>query len=178
MPHIHTEHGQHDHTASGFIIRLDGPQPALMFHMHKKLGKYMQFGGHIELNETPWQTIAHELQEESGYELSQLEIMQPPHSLTSLHEAVIHPVPVAHNTHKFLDEGHFHTDLGYVLVTSEPPRHSVEEGESTDIRLFTYDEIKVLSVDKIHENVREISLYILEVVLKEWERIPASDFKL
>lgn len=77
MAHIHTEPGQHDHTASGFIVRTDTPEPTLILHRHKKTGKYMQFGGHIELDETPWQAVRHELMEESGYDLSDLQILQP-----------------------------------------------------------------------------------------------------
>ena len=65
MPHIHTKPGQHDHTVSAFIVRLDGKQPRILLHRHKKSGVYMQFGGHIELHENPWQAISHELLEES-----------------------------------------------------------------------------------------------------------------
>ncbi len=32
----------------------------------------MQVGGHIELDETPWQAVEHELREESGYTLAEL----------------------------------------------------------------------------------------------------------
>jgi hypothetical protein len=49
MAHIHTEPGQHDFTASAFIIRLDRlderGQPKLLLHKHKKLHKLLQFGG-------------------------------------------------------------------------------------------------------------------------------------
>lgn len=53
MPHIHTEPGQHDHTASAYIVRLDEAEPALILHRHKILGQYLQFGGHVELDENP-----------------------------------------------------------------------------------------------------------------------------
>lgn len=36
MSHIHTKPGQHDFTASAFIIRTDGTEPRAMVHMHKK----------------------------------------------------------------------------------------------------------------------------------------------
>ena len=66
MAHIHTQPGQHDHTASAYIIRTDLDTPRIMLHLHRKIGKYLQFGGHVELNETPWQAVVHELREESG----------------------------------------------------------------------------------------------------------------
>ena len=45
MAHIHTEPGQHDFTASAFIIRTDTPEPKLLLHRHKLVGKYLQIGG-------------------------------------------------------------------------------------------------------------------------------------
>ena len=63
MAHIHDQPNQHDLTACAFIIRqVDGEWRCLV-HMHKKLGKLLQIGGHVELHETPWQSVAHELRE-------------------------------------------------------------------------------------------------------------------
>ncbi len=53
MAHIHTQPGQHDHTASAYIFRVDFDEPKLVLHLHRKINKYLQFGGHIELHETP-----------------------------------------------------------------------------------------------------------------------------
>lgn len=38
MAHIHTKPGQHDLTASAYIIRDDGNEPVVLLHRHKKLG--------------------------------------------------------------------------------------------------------------------------------------------
>lgn len=46
MAHIHTNPGEHDLTASAFIVRDDFAKPRLMLHMHKKLGVLLQPGGH------------------------------------------------------------------------------------------------------------------------------------
>ncbi len=48
----------------------------------------------MELNETPWQAVAHELTEETGYELGQLSILQPVDRIESLPKIVVHPAPV------------------------------------------------------------------------------------
>jgi len=49
MSHIHTQPGQHDMTVSAFIVRqVDGEWKCLV-HLHKKAGKLMQVGGHVEL---------------------------------------------------------------------------------------------------------------------------------
>ena len=71
MPHIHTLPGEHDATASAYIVRTDLGEPAIMLHRHKKLDTMLQFGGHVELHENPLEAIAHELREESGYDFRQ-----------------------------------------------------------------------------------------------------------
>lgn len=67
MPHIHTQPNQHDMTVSAYIVRKENDEWKYLVHFHKKIEVLMQIGGHIELDETPWQTVAHELEEESGY---------------------------------------------------------------------------------------------------------------
>lgn len=177
MAHIHTKPGQHDHTVSAFIIRTDFNEPKIMLHMHKKHGTYMQFGGHIELNETPWQAITHELREEAGYNLDQLAILQPATRLKKLSgNAIVHPHPVSHNTHNFSDK-HSHIDTTYAMVASSPPHHQPDAEESTDIKLFTRTELIKLSNQQIFENVREIALYVLDEVLDSWEKVPTGEFK-
>ncbi|MEO6110131.1 MAG: NUDIX domain-containing protein [Candidatus Saccharimonadales bacterium] len=173
MSHIHNDSGQHDHTASMYIIRTDFDEPKMMLHLHKKFHMYLQFGGHIELNENPTETIIHELREETGYELEQLKIMQPDDRMTQLHGAVLHPTAVVHSTHQ-AGESHFHTDVGYAFVTDQPPLNEPDEGESLDIELFTRDEIAELPKDKIYENAREICLYIFDHTLKDWQPVPTS----
>ena len=76
MAHIHTEPGQHDHTVSVYLVLLDGKTPEILLHLHKKYRRLMQFGGHVELNEDPWQAIIHELEEETRYVISELKILQ------------------------------------------------------------------------------------------------------
>ena len=66
MAHVHTQYGEHDQTASAFIVRTDTEQPKLLLHLHKKLGVLLQPGGHVELQENQWQAICHEIQEETG----------------------------------------------------------------------------------------------------------------
>lgn len=175
MSHIHTEPGQHDHTASGYIVRIDTPQPAVLLHMHKKLGKYMQFGGHVELNETPWQAVRHELKEESGYDFEQLVLLQPPIRLKNLNGADLHPYPVAYLTHVFNDI-HNHTDIDFAFVTNQPPKDAPGEDESQDLKLFTRQDLLDTPDAEIMRNVREICLFILDEILDTWDRLPATDW--
>lgn len=146
-----------------------------MLHMHKKLGWYMQFGGHIELHESPWQAIIHELQEESGYDMSQLQILQPHNRIQKLTDAVIHPTSVIHSTHE-VGTRHFHTDSGYAFITSQSPQHAPHEGESLDLRLFTRAELAALPSSKIVENIREICFYIFDECLPHWQAVSPNAF--
>ncbi|MCU1494946.1 MAG: putative pyrophosphohydrolase including oxidative damage repair enzyme [Acidimicrobiaceae bacterium] len=173
MAHLHTEPGQHDHTVGAYIVRLDGDEPRIVLHRHKKLGCYLQFGGHIELDENPWQALRHEVREESGYELDQLTLFQPRERVRSLSSGTLHPVPVCYNTHR-LGGNHFHSDVCWAFVTDEAPRHDVGEDESSDIRSFSRSELLEPTADEVHASVREVSLFVLDVCLYRWERVSSD----
>lgn len=175
MPHIHTEPGQHDHTAGGYIVRLDFDEPKLILHRHLKLGTLLHFGGHIELNETPWQAVLHELREESGYAPEQLQVLQPTERVKDLIGVDQHPIPVAHITHE-LSPGHYHTDIQYAFVASGPPRHQPDDRESIDIMLLTRQELIELQDEKLPENIRQTGLFIFDTCLSNWDRLPAVNF--
>lgn len=175
MPHLHTEPGQHDLTASAYIVRLDTEKPTLMLHKHKKLKKFLQFGGHVEHDENPWDAITHELLEESGYEMSQLKVLQPRKRLKKLNaDSWLHPAPVSVSTHKFEGLDHYHTDIAFAFTADRPPKNSTADGESDIIKLFTVAELKTLNNNKLPEDVREIGLFVLEECLPNWEMVAAT----
>ena len=175
MAHIHTKPGQHDHTASAFIIRTDTPKSTIMLHRHKLLGIYLQFGGHIELDETPWQTVLHEIREESGYTPEELWLLQPKVRVKRVSDADLHPYPVGYHTHPF-NKTHNHIDISFAFVASKPPKHAIEAGESSDIQLFTKEELLALPAGGTPENVKEIARFVFDECLKNWEKIRASDW--
>lgn len=174
MPHIHTRPGEHDLTVSAFIIRLDEDEPKILLHWHKKQHIYMQFGGHVELNENPWDAIIHELKEESGYDIDQLQLLQPPNMLKSLAEAVLHPYPVGYWTHHFEDIDHYHTDTSFAFVTNQEPRNPVGKGESLDIRAFSAEDLRKASKDEVSQLSTEMAIYIFETCLNKWHRVDTS----
>lgn len=177
MPHIHTEPGHHDLTASAYIFRLDTPEPQVLLHWHKKLNSWMQFGGHVELHETPWATIVHELKEESGYSTDQLKLLQPPHTLAAFGDSsVIHPLPFIFGTHPFDGKmDHYHTNVDFLFITTEEPKHSIPENESTTFKLFTLQEIIDLPKTEILENVRNVSRYAF-TLLDQWDSVNPTKF--
>jgi 8-oxo-dGTP diphosphatase len=182
MPHIHTEPGQHDHTASAYIIRVDptDSKPRVLFHMHKKYGILLQPGGHIELHETPWQAVLHEVIEETGYELKQLTLLQPNiMKLSSLQNGVVHPTSLCHNTHWGDDaHTHKHTDISYLFITNEMPNGLPDEDESADLRWFTIEELMALEDDTVASIAREVSQLAFGIVEENsWNAVPLTTFE-
>jgi 8-oxo-dGTP diphosphatase len=171
MPHLHTGPNHHDATASGFVVQTSGPEPRVLLHKHKLLGVWLQFGGHVEWHENPWQALAHELEEESGYELAQLKVLQPPGMLTSLTGVTLHPYPVMVLTHGFPGLDHFHTDIGFALITDQEPAHKPADGESVEFKAFTRAELAALSSDEIYEDIKEIFLFVLDTCCKAWRQV-------
>lgn len=176
MGHIHAEPGQHDHTASAYIVRLDGSEPRVMLHRHKLDKLYLHFGGHIELDENPWQTIIHELREEAGYDITQLKVLQPKLRIKKLVNAEVHPTPFCYNTHSVKNlQGHFHTDAVFAFTAKDSPKHPLAEGESGDIKLFTRQQIVNMPEGEIFPVARAMTLFLLDEILPNWEQIPALD---
>ena len=180
MPHIHTIEGQHDLTTSAFIIRSIDDVPHLLLHMHKKHGKLLQPGGHVELHESPWQAIAHELVEETGYSLHELQVLQPAHSLATLPGITMHPVPSSLNTHAI--EGseplHHHTDLAYTFLAAHPPAHTPHTNESQDLRWLTLQDLELLTPSEMYPDTIHLCRHSLTAVLGDWTPVPSSRYSL
>lgn len=178
MPHIHTEPGQHDHTVTAYIVRTDMDQPRVLMHMHKKLHKLMPVGGHIELDETPWQAISHELREEAGYDIDDLAVLQPKERIKLLGRVVLHPYPVVIDTHDIPEApgGHFHTDTAYAFTADHPPQYERAKGESDDLRWLTCDELVELTDDQTFQNNKQVGRYVLTTCLTAWEEVAVDTF--
>jgi len=95
----------------------------VVLHMHKRLHRWLQPGGHLEPGEGPWDAALRESQEETG-----LVLAHPVGGPRLLHVDV-------HGAAK----GHTHLDLRYLLVAPDrdpaPP-----PGESPEARWFGWDE--------------------------------------
>ena len=178
MPHIHTGPGQHDLTTSAYIVRMQDDEPLVLVHMHKRFGKLMQAGGHVELSETPWSALCHELKEETGYDLKDLSVLQPGGEQVRLTSAVTHPTPLLVNTHKVSDN-HLHTDLCYGFVARTEPATAPGEGESHDLRWLTLSELKAEVENAVaFDDVYLIYKAIVEQYLEQYEWVHADEFSI
>jgi 8-oxo-dGTP diphosphatase len=138
MPHIHE---LFDFTASAYVLHPS--EPKLLLLLHKKLGKWLQPGGHIELNEDPLQALHHELIEETGLQPSDYTIIEPakqPHVDHKVEGEYTLPLPFYFNVHRFND-AHKHIDLTY-LVKAHTTKLTDNPDGALEIGWFSIDEIK------------------------------------
>ena len=175
MPHIHTEPGQIDHTVTAYIIRTDGDEPRALLHMHKKLHHLLPVGGHIELHETPWAAVVHEIEEEAGYQIEDLMILQPKARIDTCPDIVVHPTPFFANTHAITDR-HYHSDVAYIFTSRTAPTQLPADAESQDVRWFTRKEIAELAEGDILENIKHTYLAVFDVFLKAYEPVSTSSY--
>lgn len=111
-------------TASGIVVGRHGT----VLHRHKRLGIWMQPGGHIDAGETPEVAALREATEELG-----LAVAHPPAGPLLLHVDV-HEAAL----------GHTHLDLRYLLLGADadpqPP-----PGESPDACWCSWDEAQQMA---------------------------------
>jgi len=173
MAHVHTTDGDHDITVSGYIIRVIDGTPKMLLHPHKKLNTLLYIGGHVETNENPWQAIEHEIREESGYDLHDLQLLQPVnHIQPQFAEDYVknHPIPATFITTPYGDgTPHFHSDLGYAFLATKPPKNSPAPDEQQKLMWLSAEEIRELPADALFSNVRTVALYVLEYINQEWK---------
>ena len=113
------EHAASEHvTASALVVGARGT----VLHMHKRLGRWLQPGGHVEAGEAPWEAAWREATEETGLALD-----HPPGGPRLIHLDV-------HEAAR----GHVHLDLRYLLLGDG--RDPVPgPGESPEARWFGWD---------------------------------------
>ena len=105
-------------TASAIVVGARGT----LLHRHKRLGAWMQPGGHVDPDETPWDAAVRETAEETGV----------PGSHPAEGPRLVHV-----DVHRG-GRGHTHLDLRYLLLAGDADP-APGPGESTDVRWFSWD---------------------------------------
>lgn len=123
-------------TASALVVR-EGDN-RLLFGFHRKLGRWLQLGGHGEPGEvSPFAVALREAVEESGIDGLDLHPATPgPVDLD------IHAIPARGNV-----PAHLHLDIRYVLVAPARAEPVLREDEHMEMRWFTWTEAQDLGFD-------------------------------
>jgi 8-oxo-dGTP pyrophosphatase MutT (NUDIX family) len=108
-------------TGSAVVIGARG----VLLHLHKRLGMWLQPGGHLEPGETPWDAALREAQEETGLQLRWHPSLPAGEVPTLAHDG---------------GRGHTHLDLRYILTPVSDVDPCPPEGESQEVRWFAWDE--------------------------------------
>ncbi len=119
-------------TGSALVVSHDG-QRALLHH-HRKLDKWLQFGGHCDGSEDILSVAQRETLEESGISGLIVASARP-------FDLDIHEIPA-----KGGEPPHLHYDIRYVLIAPPEAVETVSE-ESHELRWVTPDEASELSID-------------------------------
>lgn len=136
LPHPFDRHADLTHvTASGIVV---GPRGVIL-HRHRRLGRWLQPGGHLDPGEVPEEAVLRECTEETGLTVAHPED-GPLLVHVDVHEAAL---------------GHVHLDLRYlVLAGDEPP--SPHPGESPDVVWFDWTAAEDLADDALRGALRAV----------------------
>lgn len=129
MAHIHEKI---DFTASVFVVNGD----AVLLHKHSKYDKWLQVGGHIELDEDPIEAVLREAKEESGLDVVLAGEAAAIPGVTGAFKTLI--VPHFLDRH-VVDDATGHEHINFVYFGTSPTRKlnpRPEEG-ARELRWFT-----------------------------------------
>jgi 8-oxo-dGTP pyrophosphatase MutT (NUDIX family) len=119
-------------TGSALVVNADGSR--VLLHHHRKLDRWLQFGGHCDGDEEIVRVARREALEESGIE-GLIVASERPFDLD------IHEIP-AHGG----EPKHLHYDVRFMLIAPEAATPVVSE-ESRDLRWFAAGELAGLEID-------------------------------
>ncbi|MCE2391825.1 MAG: NUDIX hydrolase [Proteobacteria bacterium] len=112
-------------TASAWIVSPD--RERFLLTRHRKLGRWLQLGGHADGDPDPLRVALREAREESG--MREFEAVPPEGPGLPL-DVDVHPIP-AHGS----EPAHLHYDLRFLLVAG-PGQSLVCSAESDELRWF------------------------------------------
>jgi 8-oxo-dGTP pyrophosphatase MutT (NUDIX family) len=111
-------------TASAVVVGRRG----VLLHRHRKLGRWMQPGGHLDPAEEPAEAAVRECREETGLSVTH------PWGEPRLVHLDVHAAAA----------GHVHIDLRYLVAGPDAPPQP-EPGESPEVAWVSWDEAEALA---------------------------------
>jgi 8-oxo-dGTP pyrophosphatase MutT (NUDIX family) len=138
-------------TASGIVVGERG----VVLHKHRRLGRWLQPGGHLDPGESPATAVLRECVEETG-----LAVRHPAGGPLLVHVDV-HPAG-----------GHVHLDLRY-LVLGPDADPAPPPGESQEVAWFTWEEADRLADGALSGALRSARRVVpTSAGPEEWEDTP------
>ena len=120
-----------------------GPRGVVLLK-HKRLGLWLQPGGHVDAGETPWEAALREAREETGLDVAVADVGD---GIPGLVHVDVHPG----------GRGHTHLDLRYRVFGGDADP-SPPEGESQEIAWFDWPSaIERASDDRLKSLLRHLS---------------------
>jgi 8-oxo-dGTP pyrophosphatase MutT (NUDIX family) len=113
-------------TGSAFVV--SAASGKVLLHHHRRLGAWLQMGGHDDGDRDAAATALREAREESG--LTDLAFLSP-----AILDVDVHPIPAGKG-----EPPHLHHDVRYALLTRRPDAIRRDEAESLELRWFTREE--------------------------------------
>ena len=117
------EHADPVHVTGSAIVT--GPR-GVVLHLHKRMGLWLQPGGHVDPGESPADAALREAVEETGLDLD----LADPDDPSAIAHVDAHDGP----------KGHVHLDVRYLVVARTDADPTPPPHESQDCRWFGWDE--------------------------------------
>lgn len=145
-------------TATAFV---QDSQKRVLLLWHKRLGRWMPPGGHVDPDETPDETARRECKEETGLDVEITGDVQPDLFNGAQHEGAMLKKPFAMLLENIPaseirgEPAHQHMDFLYLARPLDETQALVRaEQEADHLRWFTTAEIDALDEEEIFANVR------------------------
>lgn len=115
---------------TGSALLVDGNRMNVLLTHHQKIGKWLQFGGHSDGEENPFNVALRETVEESG--ITEINFVYP---FSGIFDIDVHPIP----EYKGLPK-HYHYDIRVLLTTNQTD--FVVSNESKELKWIKIDDVK------------------------------------
>lgn len=153
-------------TATAFIV--DAQRRTLLL-WHKRLGRWMPPGGHVEGNEQPEETARRECKEETGLDVEIVGDAQEDLFAGNPTEGRMLKKPIAMLLEEIpacperSEPAHQHMDFLFLARPTDPSQSTVlDRSEGSEMRWFTREEIEAL--DEHTEIFSNVKAYALSIV--------------